>query len=134
LYRDDGLAVFKNISRPQSEKIKKDFQKTFQNHGLEIVIECNVKIVNYLDVTLNLTNGTFQPYRKPDNITSYIHTQSNHPPNIIKQVPLAIEKRISNLSANEEIFKAATPFYEDALRKSGYNHTFEYNPTPPNKN
>ena len=134
LYRDDGLAVFKNISGPQSEKIKKDFQKTFQNHGLEIVIECNVKIVNYLDVTLNLTNGTFQPYRKPDNITSYIHTQSNHPPNIIKQVPLAIEKRISNLSANEEIFKAATPFYEDALRKSGYNHTFEYNPTPPSNN
>ena len=90
-------------------------------------------MVNYLDVTLNLTNGTL-PYRKPDNITSYIHTQSNHPPNIIKQVPLAIEKRISNLSSNEEIFKAATSFYEEALRKSGYNHTFEYNPTPPNNN
>ena len=27
LYRDDGVAVFKNTSGPQSERIKKDFQK-----------------------------------------------------------------------------------------------------------
>ena len=30
-YRDDGLAVFKNKSGPQSEKIKKIFQKIFKN-------------------------------------------------------------------------------------------------------
>ena len=107
--------MFKNISGPQSERIKKDFQKKIQNHGLEKVIESNVKIVDYLDVTLNLTNGTFKPYHKPDNITSYIHTQSNHPPNIIKQIPIAIEKRLSNLSANEEIFKAYT---KEALQRS----------------
>ena len=128
LYRDDGLAVFENISGPQSERIKKDFQKTFRDNGLEIVIQCNMKVVDYLDVTLNLTNATYQPYRKPDNITNYIHTQSNHPPTIIKQVPLAIEKRLSNLSSSEEIFKAATPFYEDALQRSGYNHNFAYHP------
>ena len=29
LYRDDGLADFKNTSGPQSEKIKKTFQKMF---------------------------------------------------------------------------------------------------------
>ena len=31
MYRDDGLVVYKNIniSRPQAEKIKKDFQKPF---------------------------------------------------------------------------------------------------------
>ena len=28
LYRDDGLAVFKNTSGPQSDKIKKTFQKS----------------------------------------------------------------------------------------------------------
>ena len=27
LYRDDGLAIFKNISGPKSEKVKKDIQK-----------------------------------------------------------------------------------------------------------
>ena len=27
LYRDDGLAIFKNISGPKSEKVKKNIQK-----------------------------------------------------------------------------------------------------------
>ena len=41
--------------------------------GLEIVAECNLRIVNYLDVTLNLNNGSFKPYHKPDNIIQYIN-------------------------------------------------------------
>ena len=35
LYRDDGLAVFKNTSGPQCEKIKKTFQEMFKNQGLD---------------------------------------------------------------------------------------------------
>ena len=46
LYRDDGLAVFKNISGPEAEKIKKDLQNIFKNIGLEIVIASNM-VVNY---------------------------------------------------------------------------------------
>ena len=57
LYRDDGLAVFKNISGPEAEKIKKDLQNIFKNNGLEIVIACNMKVVNYLDITLNRNDG-----------------------------------------------------------------------------
>ena len=34
LYRDDGLATFKNVSRPDSEKIKKYFCKLFREHDL----------------------------------------------------------------------------------------------------
>ena len=68
LYCDDGLSVFKNKSGTQVEKIKKNFQKTFKDFGLEIVAESNLKIVNYLDVTLNLNNGSFKPYYKPDDI------------------------------------------------------------------
>ena len=45
LYRDDGLAVFKNINGPQSEKIKKTFQKMFKNKGLHIIIKCNMKML-----------------------------------------------------------------------------------------
>ena len=46
LYRDDGLAVIKNTSGPQSEKIKKTFLKMFKNKGLDIIINCNMKKVN----------------------------------------------------------------------------------------
>ena len=37
LYRDDGLAVFKNTSGLQSENIKKTFQRMFKNKGLDII-------------------------------------------------------------------------------------------------
>ena len=60
-YRDDGLAIFKNISGPKSEKIKKNIQKLFNENQLDIVIQCNMKTVNYLDVTLNLENSTYRP-------------------------------------------------------------------------
>ena len=107
----------------------KDIQRIFKDYGLDIVIECNRKIVNYLDVTLNLTNGTYKPYHKPDDETNYIHVESDHPPNIIKQLPIAVEKRISNLSSSEEIFEQSKQHYQDALVKSGYKHVLKYNPT-----
>ena len=50
-YRDDGLAVFKNISGPQVRKINKHFQKIFCKNNFNIIVKCNLKIVNYLDIT-----------------------------------------------------------------------------------
>ena len=68
LYRDDGLAVFKNTSGPQSEKIKKTFQKMFKNKGLDIIINCNMEIVNYPDLTSNLNDGSCRPYKKSNEV------------------------------------------------------------------
>ena len=86
LYRDDGLAVFKNISGPEPERIKKNFQSLFKKYGLGIIIECNKKVVDFLDITFNLKDGTYKSYHKPDNKITYINVQSNHLPNIIKQL------------------------------------------------
>ena len=58
LYRDDGLVVFKNVSGPGSEHIKKNFQSLFKKCKLEIITECNKKVGDYLDVTFNLKSGT----------------------------------------------------------------------------
>ena len=65
LYWDDGLAVFRNKSGTQLEKIKNKLQRLFKEYDLEIIAESNQKIVNYLDVTLNLKDGTFRLYHKP---------------------------------------------------------------------
>ena len=83
LYRDDGLSTFRNKSGTQLQKMKKKLQRLFKEYDLEITAESNLKIVNYLDVTFNLNYGTFRPYHKPDDQIQYIHTESNHPPNII---------------------------------------------------
>ena len=90
LFSDDKLAIFKNCSGLQMEKIKKSQQKVFKNNGLDVITECNMKVVNYLDVTFNLNDGTYQPYQNPANILQYIHVESNHLPNIIKQIPKAV--------------------------------------------
>ena len=58
----------------------------------------------FLDVSFNLDMGKFFPYRKPSNTPLYIHSESNHPPPIIKQLPSMTNKRISNLSCNEHEF------------------------------
>ena len=89
LYRDDGLTVLKNKSGPQSEQVKKNIQKIFKKHGLDIIIQCNMKVVNYLDVTFNLKS-----YTKPNNETKYIHKDSNYPPSVIGQITLSIESRL----------------------------------------
>ena len=39
LYRDDGLAVFKNTSSPQMKRIKKHFVQIFKDNGLLILGE-----------------------------------------------------------------------------------------------
>ena len=59
MYKDDGLAVFRNISDPHSEKIKKEFQKLSRQYDLKLIIKRNLKIVDFLDVTLNLTKSGF---------------------------------------------------------------------------
>ena len=133
LYRDDGLAVFKNTSGPQSEKIKKNFQRMFKNKGLDIIINCNMKIVNYLDVTLNLNDGSYRPYKKPNEETNYIHVNSDHPPSILKQLPKSIEKRLSFLSSSKEIFEETAPYYQQHLSNCGYKEKLNYrDPTPQN--
>ena len=37
LVRDDRLAVFKHVSGAHCEKIKKEFQKLFQQHDLKLL-------------------------------------------------------------------------------------------------
>ena len=131
LYRDDGLGISKNRSGPQNERIKKFIQKTFRDKGLEAIIQCNLKIVNYLDATFNLSTGTTAPYRKPDDETNYIHSSSDHPPNIIRQLPLSVERRLSSLSSSEAIFDEAKGYYQEALQRSGHTHKLQFkHPNP----
>ena len=121
LYRHDGLACFGYTSGPQADRIRKDFIKIFkEDFDLSITCETNLKAVNFLDVTLNLTTGKYQPYNKPDNNPLYINILSNHPPNIIKNLPDNISKRINTLSADETTFNKFKDLYNNALAESGF--------------
>ena len=127
LYRDDGLAVLDQTPQ-RVEKIKKEICKVFAKNNLRITIEANKKVVNFLDVTLDLTNEKYKPYSKPATTPLYVHSKSNHPPCIIKNIPEAINKRLSEISSDEAAFNEAIPPYQEALRKSGYSYTLKFTP------
>ena len=130
LYRHDGLPPrSQNISDPQANRIRKDFinilSKEFQ---LKIVCETNFKIVNVLDVTLDLTTGKYKNYNKPGNKPLYINVKSNHPPNIIKNLPENILCQINKLLSDKSIFENINDLYYSALSNSGFKDKIKFNP------
>ena len=132
-YRDDGLAVVESTSGPKADKTRKDKIEIFKTIGPKITVEANLKAVKFLDVTLNLDTGLYQPYRKPDDQTRYVHAQSNHPPAITKNLPKSIEQRLSKISSNKEVFEKAAPYYQQDLQDSGYTQQIEYQEERPKR-
>ena len=91
-------------------EIRKNLIKIFQECGLSIVCKINLTSVDFLDVHFDMKQERYTPYRKPNNDPIYIHKHSNHPQNILRDLPKSISKRISDTSSNEEIF---TPQYSN---------------------
>ena len=50
-----------------TQGFKKSIQAIFPDNELKITIQCNLKIVNYLDVTFNLTDSSYRPFNKTNN-------------------------------------------------------------------
>ena len=99
-----------------------------KSHGLSTTIEANHKVVDFLDVIFNLDEGSFKPYTKPNSTPLYVHSQSNHPPSIIKNIPVNVNKRLSSISSDEKMFNSAAPLYQEALEKSGYSYKLKFDP------
>ena len=115
LYRDDGLAVLKNMNAWGTDEMRKIIIKIFKEVGFQLEIKSNPKKVEFLDVTFNLITGLYTPYKKPNDNLLYIHTSSDHPPQIIKQLTNSISKRLCENLANEQIFNTVKPVYENAF-------------------
>ena len=127
LYRDDGLATHNEMNDRENEKTRQGLKELFNEHGLKITFEApNLTIVNFLDVTLNLSTGKFSPYRKPNDEIKYVNAKSNHPPNVIRGIPKAVNKRLSAISSTKKEFDEAKEPYQEALNASGYQHHLEF--------
>ena len=97
--------------------MRNKIQDIFRQHGLQTTAEAiNCKIVNFLDMTLNLEDETFKSYLKPNNVPQYVHRLSNHPPTVLRNIPANINKRISSISSSEKMFKQAVPLYQEAVK------------------
>ena len=115
LSHNGGIIYIPNSNGPNSSHIQKKIIRAFKFLVFKIEISSNNKIVNFLDMTQNLSNNRYKPFLRTDQYPFYINENSNHPKIIIKQVPKAIKLRIRNLSTNEKIFQESNKIYKEAL-------------------
>ena len=115
------MAVINTKSGRLCDKERKEFIHIFDDLGLKIRTLTDQDRTNFLDLTFDLTIGTYKPYRKPNNEPLYINCSSNHP-------------RINKLSYNKDTFDAAAPIYNKALKQSNFNTQLKYKPRNTNTN
>ena len=128
LYRDDSLIIISNPNGPKLDRYRKRISNSLKLLGFKITIYTNLKIANFLDVTINLRKGTFEPYTKENDAHIYIHTSSNNLPSVIKQIPKSVSLRLSNNSSNLGFFNKYKHIYDNPLKNSSYRQTLEYTP------
>ena len=74
------VLTFLKISLYLSRKKSKIRNVKCKDNGLNITMETNLHITDYLDSKFNLKTRKYYPYRKQNNSLQYIHKQSKHPP------------------------------------------------------
>ena len=67
LYRDDGLILMRNENGQKTERIKQEVTKILKEIGFKTEIKTNLKVVDFLDITFNLSNHT---YNLTENLTT----------------------------------------------------------------
>ena len=79
---------------------QKKLRNIFRTYSVKIIVivKCNLKIVDYLDVTLNLSDGSYKPFSETE--------QRDH--------LIVVESRISKLSFDENVFIQAVSVYQEA--------------------
>ena len=65
---------------------------------------------------------------KPNNKLLYVHRLSNHPPALLKNISQNINKLLTNISSNQQVFNEAIAPYQQALEESGYNFKLKFDP------
>ena len=79
--RDGSLIIIKNLNGPKLDSYRKRISNALKLQRSKITIYTNLKIVNFLDVTLNLKKGTSELYKKRERYT-HLHTHFFKPPTL----------------------------------------------------
>ena len=58
---------------------------------------------------------------------------SNHPPNIVKNLPESISQRINKLPSDKTVFNNAKEIFDNDLSNSGFDHKIKFQLLTENK-
>ena len=79
------------------------------------MIDTGLIQTEFLEIELNLINKTYIPFRKPNSDIIYVSNQSNHPTQILKQLPITTNERLNKLSSNQVSFNHLKHNYQSVL-------------------
>ena len=128
LYRDDCLAI-SSLTKRQNQLVLNELHRIYNRNGLKIPgAEANRKVVDFLNVTLDLNSGSFKTFGKEGDTLAYVNKDSNHPPSITRNLPKGINRLLSDTNSSEALFEASAPPYQAALDAAGYKHKLSYQP------
>ena len=71
LYRDDGVAVVHKYCGRQIDILRKDIIDFFKQHSFQVTIEINLKITDFLDISLDLENDKST---NTENLKTHLYT------------------------------------------------------------
>ena len=82
------MMTLESLSGPAADKMRKEMIQLFKNHGLSVTVETHLHLTDFLDVTFDLKNDKFYPYRKPNDTPLYINTKSNNHELLVKHLSM----------------------------------------------
>ena len=85
--------------RTERSQTRQKTRKTFalKQQGFKITIKTNLEIYKLPWCNTKFRKRNIRTLKKKENDTPiYIDTSSNHPPSIIKQIPISINRRLSS--------------------------------------
>ena len=100
LYSDNSLIILDKSTPRKFDNIRKKLHRLFDEFGFKLEIQTDLKIIDYLDIMLNLNNRTVSPFRKNNQNLHFVNMGSSHPNKVCKHIPNGIEYRISTNSSN----------------------------------
>ena len=118
--------MIRSASGSSLDRYGKKLIALFQDNGLNITVKTGKTSINFLDKNVCLNSESYQPYRKPNDEPLYIDRNLNHPPTILSRILQTINKRISMMSSNCELFSMTTPMYNAALENDCYAERVNY--------
>ena len=86
------------------ERVTKKLHKLFETEGLKITCEAGKNGTDFLDLYFDLKHDKYRQWRKPNSNPLYVHKDSNHPPQVLKEIPNMIEKMVSKNSSSKAEF------------------------------
>jgi hypothetical protein len=110
------------------ERVTKKLHKLFETEGLKITCEAGKNGTDFLDLYFDLKYDKYRQWRKPNSNPLYVHKDSNHPPQVLKEIPNMIEKMVSKNSSTKAEFDKVKREYQNSLKNSGFDKKLHYKP------